>query len=309
MDEGDVEHVIAHPLSMIGSDGSSLRPDGPLGRGKPHPRSYGCFPRVLAHYVRERRLLTLEQAVRKMTAVPAARLRLERKGLVRWGMDADLVVFDPRTVQDAATFAEPHRYAEGITHVLVGGAVSVQDGAHTGARNGRVLRRARRGEGVGKGRSEVSTPQHPLPPLTPLPAVALIGDWIRIGYAPVVAELLAGEARILSQEPNGGNGSRVLEHLDGWAIADRPAVVHFNCGLHDLKRSRAGDAYQVPLDRYEANLRRIVARLRGETDARLVFASTTPILDERHARRGGAPPSTSTASRRTYGATTRSPWP
>jgi N-acyl-D-aspartate/D-glutamate deacylase len=141
MDEGDVEHVIAHPLSMIGSDGSSLRPDGPLGRGKPHPRSYGCFPRVFAHYVRERRLLTLEQAVRKMTAVPAARLRLERKGLVRWGMDADLVVFDPQTVRDAATFAEPHRYAEGITHVLVGGAVSVQDGEHTGARNGRVLRR------------------------------------------------------------------------------------------------------------------------------------------------------------------------
>src|SRR5262249_27040892 len=105
MDEGDVEHVIAHPLSMIGSDGSSLRPEGPLGRGKPHPRSYGCYPRVLAHYVRERRLLTLELAVRKMTAVPAVRLRLEHKGLVRWGMDADLVVFDPRTVRDAATFA------------------------------------------------------------------------------------------------------------------------------------------------------------------------------------------------------------
>ena len=136
----------------------------------------------------------------------------------------------------------------------------------------------------------MSTPQDPLPPLTPLPAVALIGDSIRIGYAPVVAELLAGEARILSQEPNGGDSGRVLEHLDAWAIADRPAVVHFNCGLHDLKRSRAGDVYQVPLDRYEANLRRIVARLRGETDARLVFASTTPILDERHARRGGSTP-------------------
>jgi lysophospholipase L1-like esterase len=136
----------------------------------------------------------------------------------------------------------------------------------------------------------VSTAQDPLPPLTPLPAVALIGDSIRIGYAPVVAELLAGEARILSQEPNGGDSARVLEHLDAWAIADRPAVVHFNCGLHDLKRSRAGDAYQVPLPQYEANLRRIVERLRGETDARLVFATTTPILDERHARRGGSTP-------------------
>jgi N-acyl-D-amino-acid deacylase len=142
MDEGDVEHVLKHPLSMIGSDGSSLRPDGPLGRGKPHPRSYGCFPRVLAHYVRERHLLSLEGAVRKMTAVPAARLHLGRKGLVRFGMDADLVVFDPQTVRDAATFADPHRYAEGIKDVLVGGTVTVRNGEHTGARAGRVLRRS-----------------------------------------------------------------------------------------------------------------------------------------------------------------------
>ena len=113
MDEGDVEHVLKHPLSMIGSDGSSLRPEGPLGRGKPHPRSYGCFPRVLAHYVRERRLLSLEEAVRKMTSAPATRLGLKGKGLLRWGMDADLVVFDPQTVRDAATFAEPHRTPKG----------------------------------------------------------------------------------------------------------------------------------------------------------------------------------------------------
>jgi N-acyl-D-amino-acid deacylase len=141
MDAGDVEHVIKHPLSMIGSDGSSLRADGPLARGKPHPRSYGCFPRVLAHYVREQRVLTLEAAVRKMAAAPAARLGLRHKGLLRWGMDADLVVFDPATVRDTATFADPHRYAEGIRHVVVGGAVTVQAGAHTGARAGRVLRR------------------------------------------------------------------------------------------------------------------------------------------------------------------------
>ena len=123
-----------------------------------------------------------------------------------------------------------------------------------------------------------------------LPAVALIGDSIRIGYAPLVAELLADEARILSQEPNGGDSGRVLEHLDEWAIRDRPAVVHFNCGLHDLKCSRADGTYQVPLAQYEANLRRIVERLREGTDARLIFATTTPILDERHARRGGSTP-------------------
>jgi N-acyl-D-amino-acid deacylase len=141
MAESDVEHVIKHPLSMIGSDGSSLAKDGPLGRGKPHPRSYGCFPRVLAHYVREKQLLTLEQAIRKMTGAPAARLRLQRKGFIRWGMDADITVFDPETIRDTATYADPHQYAEGIRHVLVNGAITVQDGEHTGARQGRVLRR------------------------------------------------------------------------------------------------------------------------------------------------------------------------
>jgi N-acyl-D-amino-acid deacylase len=141
MDDSDVEHVLKHPLSVVGSDGSSLRPDGPLGRGKPHPRSYGCFPRVLAHYVREKHLLTLEVAVRKMSGATAARLGLRRKGLVRFGMDADLVVFDPATVRDVATFADPHQYAEGIKHVVVNGTVTVRDADHTGASAGRVLRR------------------------------------------------------------------------------------------------------------------------------------------------------------------------
>lgn len=144
MDETDVEHVLKHPLSMIGSDGSSLRADGPLARGKPHPRSYGCFPRVLSHYVRERRLLTLEQAVRKMTGAPAARLGLRHKGLLRWGMDADCVVFDPATIHDTATYAEPHQYAAGVRHVLVNGTATIRDAQHTGARAGRVLRRQER---------------------------------------------------------------------------------------------------------------------------------------------------------------------
>lgn len=142
MDEADVEHVIKHPLSMIGSDGSSLSKEGPLGQGKPHPRSYGCFPRVLAHYVREKHTLTLEQAIRKMTSAAAERLRLTRKGLVRYGMDADLTVFDPQTVRDAATYSDPHQYAEGIRHVVVNGAATIQDSQHTGARAGQVLRRS-----------------------------------------------------------------------------------------------------------------------------------------------------------------------
>jgi N-acyl-D-amino-acid deacylase len=144
MADSDVEHVLRHPLSMIGSDGSSLAAEGPLAAGKPHPRSYGCFARVLGHYVREKGLLTLEAAVRKMTGAPAARLGLRHKGLLRWGMDADVAVFDPAMVRDAATYAEPHRYAEGFRYVVVNGALTVRDGKHTGARAGRVLRRQER---------------------------------------------------------------------------------------------------------------------------------------------------------------------
>ena len=141
MDQDDVDHVVGHPLSMIGSDGSSLRVDGPLGAGKPHPRNYGAFPRVLQEYVRERGLLTLERAVHKMSGATAARLGLRRKGFIRYGMDADLVVFDPATVRETATYSDPHQYAGGIPHVIVNGTVTVRDGEHNGARAGRVIRR------------------------------------------------------------------------------------------------------------------------------------------------------------------------
>jgi N-acyl-D-aspartate/D-glutamate deacylase len=99
---------------------------------------------VLAHYVREKKLLTLEQAIHKMTGATAHRLGLGRKGLIRYGMDADLAVFDPQTVKDTATYADPHQYAAGIPHVVVNGTLVVKDGEHTGARPGRVLKRQER---------------------------------------------------------------------------------------------------------------------------------------------------------------------
>ena len=119
-----------------------------------------------------------------------------------------------------------------------------------------------------------------------LPKVVLVGDSIRLGYAPKVAARLAGKAIVVSPPANGGDSANVVEHLDEWVIRQRPDVVHLNCGLHDLKRSRADGHHQVEPDRYEANLRRIAARIRDETGASLVFANTTPILDDRHARRG-----------------------
>jgi dienelactone hydrolase/lysophospholipase L1-like esterase len=116
--------------------------------------------------------------------------------------------------------------------------------------------------------------------------VVLIGDSIRLGYAPRVAERLAGKAVVISSPENGGDSGNLLAHLEAWVLQQKPDVVHLNCGLHDLKRSRSDGRYQVELDQYAENLRRIVSRIREKSDAAIVFASTTPILDERHKRRG-----------------------
>ena len=141
MSEDDVRHVMRHPLAMFGSDGSVLTPAGPLAEGKPHPRCYGTYPRILGHYVRDVGLLTLEEAVHKAAYRPAEKLGLASKGRVQVGADADLVVLDPTTVRELATYADPHRFPAGIEHVLVAGEVTIRDGRHTGARAGRVLRR------------------------------------------------------------------------------------------------------------------------------------------------------------------------
>lgn len=137
--EDNVRRTLRHPLSMVGSDGLAVAPYGPLGSGQPHPRYYGTFPRVLAKYVREEKVLTLEEALYKMTGAPAARLNLTDRGVLREGAVADLVVFNPDTVRDQATFTEPHRYPEGITAVIVGGQVVVKDGRHLGELRGNVL--------------------------------------------------------------------------------------------------------------------------------------------------------------------------
>jgi lysophospholipase L1-like esterase/dienelactone hydrolase len=118
-----------------------------------------------------------------------------------------------------------------------------------------------------------------------LPKVVLIGDSIRLGYAPVVAQRLAGMATVISPAPNGGDSSNVLRNLEEWVIREKPDVVHFNAGLHDLKLSKQTGKHQVEIDAYEANLRGIISHLRKNTDAALLFANTTPILDDRHAKR------------------------
>ncbi|MBW3601461.1 MAG: D-aminoacylase [Actinobacteria bacterium] len=138
MSEDDVRTVMRHPAVAVASDGWTLSPEA---GGKPHPRSYGTYARVLGTYVRQEGVLTLEEAVRKMTSLPARRLGRDDLGLVRPGCAADLVVFDPDRVADRATYAEPHRFCDGVDHVVVGGRLVVEDGADTGEAAGRVLRR------------------------------------------------------------------------------------------------------------------------------------------------------------------------
>jgi N-acyl-D-aspartate/D-glutamate deacylase len=140
MTEEDIKAAMKLPWVSIGSDGTAVRPEGVLGQGRPHPRWYGTFPRVLGKYVREEKVLTLEEAIRKMTSLPAAQLRLGDRGLLKVGMAADVVVFDPDRVTDRATFEDPHRYAEGIDIVIVNGERVIDEGRHTGATPGRVLR-------------------------------------------------------------------------------------------------------------------------------------------------------------------------
>jgi N-acyl-D-amino-acid deacylase len=141
MSEENVALGLQRPWVMIGSDGEGRAAQGPYATGKPHPRNYGTCPRFLGHYVRDRGLLSLPEAIRKMTSLPATKLGLRDRGRLEPGAVADVVVFDPATIADTATFAEPHRYPRGIPWVLVNGEPVIARGQHTGSRPGRVLAR------------------------------------------------------------------------------------------------------------------------------------------------------------------------
>lgn len=141
MSEDNLRTVLRHPAVMIGSDASARAPEGPTGEGKPHPRGYGTFPRVLGKYAREEKVLTLPEAVRKMTGLPAERMGLRDRGRLAAGMKADLVLFDADTVRDRATYTDPHQYPAGIAYVWVNGQLVIGPEGHTGALPGQVLSR------------------------------------------------------------------------------------------------------------------------------------------------------------------------
>lgn len=143
--EDNLKRILSQPFVGIGADSSAVAPYGPLSKGKPHPRFYGTFPRVLGKYVREEKIVPLEEMIRKMTAMPAAHMGFVRRGQLKVGWAADICVFDPDRVIDKATFKAPAAYPEGIVHVVVNGQVVVDGGEHTGKLPGKVLRKNPRG--------------------------------------------------------------------------------------------------------------------------------------------------------------------
>jgi len=138
--EEDMNLALAQPWCSIGSDGSALATEGPLRRGNPHPRSFGTFPRVLGVYARERGLLRLEDAVRKMTSLNAQKIGLRDRGWLRPGMFADIAIFDETQISDRATYEQPFQYSQGVAYVIVNGQIVLEKGAHCGTRPGRALR-------------------------------------------------------------------------------------------------------------------------------------------------------------------------
>jgi N-acyl-D-amino-acid deacylase len=143
MSEQNLEQILARPYVMVGSDSGTRAAFGPLSGGRPHPRTFGTFPRILGMYVRERRLLDLPTAIKKMTWDPCRRFGLTGRGLIAPGTHADLVLLDPDTVADRASYEAPFQYPIGIRYVIVNGAITVEEGEHTGARAGRVVSRAK----------------------------------------------------------------------------------------------------------------------------------------------------------------------
>ena len=139
MKEENVALGLQQPWVMIGTDASGRAAEGPFSAGKPHPRNYGSFPRVLGYYARQQELFSVEEAVRKMTSLPASKLGLTQRGYLRPGCYADMVVFDAQAVMDRSTFQQPHQYPQGIRWVVVNGQVVVKDGQHTGALPGQIL--------------------------------------------------------------------------------------------------------------------------------------------------------------------------
>ena len=137
MDENDVKYIMGYPFCMVGADAGIPVP----GKGMPHPRGYGSNARILGKYVRDEKVMSLEEAIRRMTSLAATKFHLKNRGQIHEGFAADIIVFDPATISDHATYEKPHQYSTGISYVLVNGELVLAEGKHTGRRSGQNLRR------------------------------------------------------------------------------------------------------------------------------------------------------------------------
>jgi N-acyl-D-amino-acid deacylase len=142
MSEENIKKQIALPWLSFGSDEQSLAPEGVFLKTNPHPRAYGNFSRLLGKYVRDEGVISLEEAIRKLSHLPAENLKISHRGLLKQGYYADIVIFNPEEIRDHATFEEPHQYATGVKYVFVNGQLVLRDGEHTGAKPGRIVRGA-----------------------------------------------------------------------------------------------------------------------------------------------------------------------
>ncbi|MBT8372908.1 MAG: amidohydrolase family protein, partial [Deltaproteobacteria bacterium] len=140
MDEDDIKTIMKHPRTIIASDGRAVATYGQLNQGSTHPRYYGAFSRVLGKYVRDEKILSLEQAIKKMTSMPAEIMGLDNRGILAAGKIADITIFDPKTAGDVATFESPHNYSKGIGKVIISGEVIIDRGKHTNKMVGRIIK-------------------------------------------------------------------------------------------------------------------------------------------------------------------------
>jgi N-acyl-D-amino-acid deacylase len=140
MSEENIRKQLQRPYVSFGSDEGSLAPEGVFLKANPHPRAYGNVARLLGKYVRDEKIIPLEEAVRRLSSLPAENLKLDRRGALKPGYYADVVIFDPATISDHATFEKPHQYATGVRHVFVNGVLVIKDWEHTGAKSGQVVR-------------------------------------------------------------------------------------------------------------------------------------------------------------------------
>jgi len=142
MCEDNLKKILRHPLVGIGTDGSALAPYGPLKGGKPHPRNYGTFPRVLGKYIRKEKVVSMSEMLKKMTSIPARKFHFLKRGIIEKGYFADIVVFDEDHIADRATWTKPCQYPKGIHHVIVNGKIVIEGDSHTGAMAGMILKKS-----------------------------------------------------------------------------------------------------------------------------------------------------------------------